>query len=44
VFLICSAALREFLSRDFRHVHVDMTIHPTLDGGERSTAYFTLRG
>jgi 2-polyprenyl-3-methyl-5-hydroxy-6-metoxy-1,4-benzoquinol methylase len=38
------AQLREFLSRDFRHVHVDMTIHPTLDGDERRTAYFTLKG
>ena len=36
--------LREFLSRDFSQIQIDMTVYPVASGGERRTAYFILRG
>lgn len=38
------AQLREFLSRDFSQIQIDMTVYPVVGGGERRTAYFILRG
>jgi cyclopropane fatty-acyl-phospholipid synthase-like methyltransferase len=35
--------LREFLSRDFPSVEIDVTVYPVLGGGERRTAYFILK-
>lgn len=36
--------LREFLDQDFMEIKIDTTLYPVQDGGERCTAYFTLRG
>lgn len=36
--------LREFLTRDFSEIGIDVTVYPVLDGSERRTAHFTLRG
>jgi SAM-dependent methyltransferase len=38
-----AAQLREFLSLDFTGITIDVTVYPVLGGGDRETAYFTLR-
>lgn len=35
--------LREFLSHDFEEIQIDITVYPVLGGGQRKTAYFTLK-
>ena len=36
--------LQECFARDFSDIKTEMTVYPTLDGGKRRTAYFTVRG
>jgi len=38
------AQLREFFSRDFSDIEIDVTVYPLLGGGARRSAYFTVRG
>lgn len=35
--------LRDFQLRDFADIQIEMTVYPILGGGQRRTAYFTLR-
>lgn len=35
--------LHTFLARDFEQIQIDVTIYPIVGGGQRQTAYFTLK-